>query len=205
MYAGHTSPARPEARCALVARSPQAAYEESFGASRCTLGARGPMLLRRQPLDERSSAWRTPGTENHVRCRACETPSAEFCRFGVQKLPGQSQHLRERRGPAMKPKKRMRTKPRGNDVQQEAAQKLVGGNGHFALFVAVRVVLPTERDRLAIEGDQSVIGDGDAMGVPRQVMQQVIGAAEWRFGVDDPLYFSHSGCPGRSRNACPVG
>ena len=56
-------------------------------------------------------------------------------------------------------------------VQQEPAQKLVGGNGHLALLVAVRVVLPAEGDRLAIKGEEPVIGDGYAMGVAGQVLQ----------------------------------
>ena len=76
-------------------------------------------------------------------------------------------------------------------VQQEPSQKLVGGNGHLALLVAVGVVFPTEGDRLAVEGDEPVIRDGDPMSIPGQVLQQVIGAAERRFGVDDPLFLAH--------------
>src|ERR1035441_3535671 len=54
------------------------------------------------------------------------------------------------------------------------------------LFVAMSVVLPTEGDRLAIEGEEPVIGNGHSMGVSGQVLQQVIGTAEGCFGVDDP-------------------
>ena len=50
-------------------------------------------------------------------------------------------------------------------MQQEAPQKLVCGNGHFPLLVAVRIVLPAEGNRLAIEGDEAMIGDGDPMRV----------------------------------------
>jgi hypothetical protein len=37
-------------------------------------------------------------------------------------------------------------------MQQETSQKLVCGNGHFPLLVAMRVVLPTEGDGFAVEG-----------------------------------------------------
>jgi hypothetical protein len=41
-------------------------------------------------------------------------------------------------------------------MQQEAAQKLVGGKGHLARLIAVGVVLPTEGDILAVKGDEAV-------------------------------------------------
>src|ERR1039457_1948368 len=63
--------------------------------------------------------------------------------------------------------------------------------GHLPLLVAVSVVLPTEGDRLAIEGEEPVIGDGHTMGISGQVLQQVIGTAEGCFGVDDPLFLAH--------------
>src|ERR1017187_5562070 len=50
------------------------------------------------------------------------------------------------------------------------------------LFVAMSVVLPTEGDRLAIEGEEPVIGNGHSMGVSGQVLQQVIGTAEGCIG-----------------------
>ena len=32
-----------------------------------------------------------------------------------------------------------------------------------------------------------MVGDGDAVGVARQIMQHVLGAAEGRLGIDDPV------------------
>ena len=72
-------------------------------------------------------------------------------------------------------------------VQQEAADELVGGNGHRALLVSVSVVPPAECDVVAIEGEQSMIGDGDAMGVAAEITQHLLGAAEGGFGIDDPV------------------
>ncbi len=52
-------------------------------------------------------------------------------------------------------------------MQQKPAQEFVGGDGHFALLVAVGIILPPERDLAIGEGDESVVGNGHAMGVER--------------------------------------
>jgi len=72
-------------------------------------------------------------------------------------------------------------------VQQEPADELLGRNGHGALHVSVSVIPPTKRDVVAVECEQSMIGDGDAMGITAEITQYVLGAVEGRFGVDDPL------------------
>jgi len=72
-------------------------------------------------------------------------------------------------------------------VQQEAANKLLCGNGHRALHVAVRIIPPTERDVVAIECEQAMVGDGDAMGITAKITQHLLGTAKWRFDVNDPF------------------
>ena len=72
-------------------------------------------------------------------------------------------------------------------VEQKSANELVGGNRHCLLFVAVSVIPPTECDVAAIEGEQSVIGDGDAVSVAPEVTQHLFRTAEWRLGIDDPV------------------
>ena len=81
----------------------------------------------------------------------------------------------------------MRTKALRKHVQQESANELFGGNGHRSLLVAVSVIPPTERDVVAIKGEQSMIGDGDAMRVTAEIAQHLFGTAEGRFGVDNPV------------------
>ena len=49
------------------------------------------------------------------------------------------------------------------------------------------IVFPAERDLAVLEGDQAMIGDGNAMGVTGQVVQDVFGSAEGWLGVDDPI------------------
>ena len=75
----------------------------------------------------------------------------------------------------------------GQDVQQEAAQELMSGNGHDLLLAAVGIVSPAEGDAIVFEGHEPMVGDGDAMGVAGQVVENMFGAAEGRLGVDDPV------------------
>ena len=65
--------------------------------------------------------------------------------------------------------------------------KLFGRDGHHTLNVSVSVVPPTERDVVAVEGEQSMVGDGDAMGITTEVTQHLFRTAEGRFSVDDPF------------------
>ncbi len=63
----------------------------------------------------------------------------------------------------------------------------MGGNGHDLLLAAVSIVPPAEGDVIVVEGNEAMVGDGDAMGVARQVVENVLGAAEGRLGIDDPV------------------
>lgn len=73
------------------------------------------------------------------------------------------------------------------NVLAEAAQELDAGYGHLPLLVPVRVILPAERDLVTVEGQQAVIADGDAMGVPPEVTKHAAGRPQRRFRVYDPL------------------
>jgi len=77
--------------------------------------------------------------------------------------------------------------PLGQDVDEEAAQELMGGNGHNLLLAAVGVVSPAERDTIVFESHEAMVGDGDAVGVAGQVVEHMLGAAEGRLGVNDPV------------------
>ena len=74
-------------------------------------------------------------------------------------------------------------------VDEEAADELVGGERHALVSIAAldAVVLPLEGDALLVEGDQAAVGDGNAVGVTRQIGQHRLGPAERALGVDDPL------------------
>jgi len=53
--------------------------------------------------------------------------------------------------------------PLGQDVDEEAAQELMGGNGHNLLLAAVGIVSPAEGDAIALKGHEAMVGDGDAV------------------------------------------
>jgi hypothetical protein len=75
----------------------------------------------------------------------------------------------------------------GQQVQQEASQKLIGGNGHDLVLAAMGIVSPAEGDAMVLESHEAMVGDGDAMGVAGQVVENMFGTAEGRLGVDDPV------------------
>jgi len=75
----------------------------------------------------------------------------------------------------------------GKHVEQKATQELVDGEGHEALPVAVGGVSPAEGDLVAGQGNEARVGDGGAMGVGAQVVEDILGPAEGRFAVDDPI------------------
>ena len=75
----------------------------------------------------------------------------------------------------------------GQHVEEEAAQELAGVERHDALLAAVGIIPPAEVDALAVEGDQAVVGDGDAMGVAAEIAQHMFRSAEGRLGIDDPV------------------
>jgi hypothetical protein len=49
------------------------------------------------------------------------------------------------------------------------------------------IVSPAEGYAMVLEGHQAMVGDGDAMGVAGQIVENLFGTAEGWFGVDDPV------------------
>ena len=49
------------------------------------------------------------------------------------------------------------------------------------------IVSPAEGDAIVLEGHETMVGDGDAMCVAGQIVENVFGAAEGWLGVDDPV------------------
>ena len=53
----------------------------------------------------------------------------------------------------------------GEQVQQEAVQKLLEREGHQLVFIVVSGIAPAKGDLVIDERNESMVGDGDAMGV----------------------------------------
>src|SRR5260370_28505861 len=72
-------------------------------------------------------------------------------------------------------------------MQQEAPQEFVGGERHLSLFVAMRVILPSERDFAIGYVQQPVVRDRDTVRIACQVVQYMLRSTERRLGVDYPV------------------
>jgi hypothetical protein len=75
----------------------------------------------------------------------------------------------------------------GEHVQKETAQELGGAKGHCAGLASVGVILPAESHALLLDGQQAMIGNGQAMGVATEVAQPVHGTAESGLGINHPV------------------
>ena len=75
---------------------------------------------------------------------------------------------------------------RRQDMQQEAAHELVGGQAHGLPAMLLAIVLPTEPDHAVVDRHEAVVGEGDAMGVATEVVECAGGAVEGTLGVDHP-------------------
>ena len=73
------------------------------------------------------------------------------------------------------------------DVEQEAAEKLLHVEGHEPFRVASCAVVPAKSHADVVEGDESVVGDGDAVSVSAEVAQHLLGSGEGWLAVDDPV------------------
>ena len=68
----------------------------------------------------------------------------------------------------------------GKQVEQEAAQELLDRERHQALLIAVGGVSPAKGDLVVGQGDEAMVGDGDAMRVASEVVENMLRAAEGR-------------------------
>jgi hypothetical protein len=75
----------------------------------------------------------------------------------------------------------------GQNLDEKAAQELLGGNGHDLVLAAVSIVSPAEGDAMVLESHEAMVGDGDAMGIAGQVVENMFSTAEGWLGVDDPV------------------
>ena len=72
-------------------------------------------------------------------------------------------------------------------MKKKSAQELIYGNGHDFLLAAVSIVSPAEGDAIVFKGHEPMVGDSDAMSVAGQIVENVFGAAEGRFGINHPV------------------
>ena len=74
-------------------------------------------------------------------------------------------------------------------MQQEAAYKLHCIQGHDLFLVAVSRIPPAKSNLTVFEAKQSTVGDGDAVSVVSQVLNDMPRARKGLLGEDDSVYF----------------
>jgi hypothetical protein len=78
--------------------------------------------------------------------------------------------------------------PFRENVDQESSQKLICGNRHDLLLTAPGVVFPAKRDSIILECNEPVVGDGDAMCISRQIVQNMFRTSEGWLDLDHPVF-----------------
>jgi len=61
-------------------------------------------------------------------------------------------------------------------VKQETPQELVARDGHQFLLIVIGGVAPAEGDLFIGQCDQAMVGDGDAMSIAAEILQDVLGS-----------------------------
>ena len=78
-------------------------------------------------------------------------------------------------------------------VKQEATDELNRIEAHDLDAVVVSGVAPFKTHLSVVQVQEPAIGDGNTMGVACQVLQDMLGTAERRLGIDDPLLSAQRG------------
>ena len=81
-------------------------------------------------------------------------------------------------------------------MQQEAAHKLHCIQGHDLFLVVVSRIPPAKSNLTVFEAKQSTVGDGDAVRVMSQILNDMARGRKGLLGVDDPVFIFER--PGKS-------
>ena len=83
-------------------------------------------------------------------------------------------------------------KAQRQDMDKEATDKFTGRELHrfISLIGLSAVVSPLEGNAVFIATHESTVGDGHAVGIPREIGQHSLGTQEGSLGIDDPFDLS---------------
>jgi hypothetical protein len=73
-------------------------------------------------------------------------------------------------------------------MKKEPSDKLVCFQFHGLLSVAVCIVPPEEGNIAVMDVEDTVITDGDPVGISAEVLKDPFGAIKGRFAIDDPFF-----------------
>ena len=77
--------------------------------------------------------------------------------------------------------------PVGQDVEQEAADKLVGVEDQGLFPIAVFAISVAQSDMVLIDGKDAIIGERHAVGVAAEIIENSLGRTEGFFRINDPV------------------
>lgn len=73
------------------------------------------------------------------------------------------------------------------DVQEKSPDELCGRQSHHALGSASPIISVPESDDAALQIEEPSVRDGDAVRVAREILKNLLGRAEGRLRIEDPL------------------
>lgn len=78
----------------------------------------------------------------------------------------------------------------GKHVDEEAPDEFVGVESHGSGAVVLFAILPVKGHLAVLKRQQAVVGNGDAVGIAAEVVEDLRRTSEGRFGIDDPFVFA---------------
>jgi len=166
-------------------------------------GARAKRALRAEQLDAAEAAFTTDRTALDVDPGDTEQEGGRGFRRRSGRREGLAEDLAAARefglAGAVREEAEVANadKAVGEDMEQEAANELGGRQGHDLHAVAVGIVLPAEAHDPVLEVEEALVGEGDAVGIAPEVLEDLLRAGEGRLGIDDPVVLAERGQPRR--------
>ena len=78
----------------------------------------------------------------------------------------------------------------GDNVEQEAANELLGVERHQLTPILVFSIAISEGDFTAVDRAEAIVGKRHAVGVAAEIIEDMGGRAKRFFGIDHPRFFS---------------
>ena len=76
---------------------------------------------------------------------------------------------------------------RGKDMKEEPSDELIGLESHSLLCIPIGIVPPAEGDIAVLDFEDTVIADGNPVGVSAKILKDTLGSIKRRFAVDNPF------------------
>ena len=75
----------------------------------------------------------------------------------------------------------------GEDVQKKTSNKFMSLQGHNFDGIIVPIIFPMKRDLALSKGQQTVIGNGDAVSITTEIIENLFWFTERRFSINHPF------------------